>query len=561
MAKQRVVKVSARGRALLASRSLNRSTAFTLEEREALGLVGLLPSGVTTIDQQLRRVRAQYDAQPSDLAKYVFLSLLRNRNEVLFFRLIADNIEEMIPIVYTPTVGDAIRRFSNEYRRARGVYLSIDAPQDVEVSLRNFGLGSDEVDLVLVTDSEGILGIGDWGVGGIEIAIGKLAVYTTAAGIDPTRAIPVVLDVGTDNQALLDDDLYVGIRHPRVRGERYDALVDSFVEAVTRLFPNALLHWEDFGADNARRLLLKYADTHRTFNDDMQGTAAVVLAAALSAARASDVPLRDHTIVVYGAGTAGVGIADVLRQAMVSQGLTQDEATSRFYALGRRGLLVDDDLEHMRDFQKPYARTSAEVASWARAEDGTIRLEHVVAHARPTMLIGTSTDPGAFTEAIIRNMASSVDRPVVMALSNPTSKTEALPADLLSWTDGRALVATGSPFEPVVLDGQAYRIAQANNALVFPGLGLGTIVSRAARVSDGMLLAAATTVAEHSDAAKLGDPLLPGIGDVQALSRAVAIAVAQTAVEEGLAMVELPDLAAAVEDAWWYADYPVIDPI
>jgi len=559
--RRRVVDVAARGRAVLASRSINRSTAFTHEERAALGLTGLLPRAVSTMEDQLQRVHAQYEAQPTHLSKYVYLQLLRDRNEVLFFRLLTDNLEEMLPIVYTPTVGEAIQRFSHEYRRARGVYLSIDAPDEMEISLRNYGLDAEQVDLVVVTDSEGILGIGDWGVGGIEIAIGKLAVYTTAGGVDPTRVIPVVLDVGTDNQTLLDEELYVGSRQPRVRGERYDDLIERFVETVTRLFPHALLHWEDLGADNARRLLLKYADRCCTFNDDMQGTAAVVLAAALSAARASGTQLRDHTVVVYGAGTAGIGIADALRQAMQTQGLSEQEALGRFYALGRRGLLTEDQAGRMRDFQVPYARSTEEVAAWSRDDDGCIRLDSVVRNGRPTMLIGTSTDPGAFTEDIVRTMAASVDRPVIMALSNPTSMSEALPQDLLDWTEGRALVATGSPFEPVLVGEQSYTIAQANNALVFPGLGLGVIVSRASRVTDGMLLAAATTVAQRSDGDAPGAPLLPGIDAVQGLSRAVAVAVAETAIAEGVAQADLDDVGAAVDATWWYPDYPDIRPI
>ena len=559
--KRRVVDVSARGRRILVSRSLNRSTAFTAEERMELGLTGLLPPVVSPMEDQVRRVHAQYEAQSTDLLKHVYLSLLRDRNEVLFFRLLVENLEELLPIVYTPTVGEAIQRFSNEYRRARGVYLSIEAPDDIEISLSNYGLDADDVDLVVVTDSEGILGIGDWGVGGIQIAIGKLAVYTAAGGIDPTRVVPVVLDVGTDNAALLDDDLYVGTRIPRVRGERYDDFVERFVQAVARLFPHALLHWEDFGADNARRLLEKYAGRYRTFNDDMQGTAAVVLAAALSAARASGTQLRDHTVVVYGAGTAGIGIADALRQAMIAQGLPADEAMNRFYALGRRGLLIDDHTDQMRPFQVPYARPAAEAKDWERDAEGYIGLAEVVARGRPTILIGTSTDPGSFTEAIVRTMAATVDRPVIMALSNPTSKSEALPADLLAWTDGRALVATGSPFEPVQYDGRRYAIAQANNALVFPGLGLGIIVSRASRVTDAMLLAAATTVAERSDASEPGAALLPGIDEVQDLSRAVAVAVAETAISEGTAQVDLVDVEAAVDDAWWYPDYPIIRPV
>jgi malate dehydrogenase (oxaloacetate-decarboxylating) len=439
------VRIRARGNQVLSTPMINRGTAFTLEEREALGLTGLLPGGVSTIDGQLRRVYAQYLRQPDDLAKNVYLAHLRDRNEVLFYRLLTERVQEMLPIVYTPTVGRAIERFSHEYRRPRGVYLSVDRPQDVETALRNYGLGPDDVDLLVATDSEGILGIGDQGVGGIDIAIGKLAVYTAAAGIHPRRVIPVVLDMGTDNLALLNDEMYLGNRHARVRGQRYDELIDAYVTAATRLFPKAMLHWEDFGASNARRILNRYADQVCTFNDDMQGTAAVVLAAAFAAVRAAGQRMRDQRVVIHGAGTAGLGIADMLRDVMVREGLPLEEAGRRFYALGRNGLLIEGQTAPMYDFQVPYARPAGEVAGWSTAAGGGAGLADVVANVRPTMLIGTSTQAGAFGEAIVKDMAAHVERPTIMPLSNPTSKAEALPEDLLHWTDGRALVATGSP--------------------------------------------------------------------------------------------------------------------
>jgi malate dehydrogenase (oxaloacetate-decarboxylating) len=335
-----VARVRVRGRSVLASPLLNRGTAFTPEERQALGLTGLLPSGVSTMEAQLRRTYAQFGRQADDLGKNVYLANLRDRNEVLFYRLLSEHLEEMLPIVYTPTVSQAIERFSHEFRRPRGIYLSVDHPEKVEEALRNSGLGPEEVDLLVATDSEGILGIGDQGVGGIEIAIGKLAVYIAAAGIHPLRVIPVVLDMGTDNLALLSDDMYLGNRHARVRDHRYDELIDAYVTAATKLFPNALLHWEDFGVSNARRILNKYADQVCTFNDDMQGTAAVVLAAAFSAVRAAGGRMRDQRVVIHGAGTAGMGIADMLRDVMVREGLTREEATRRFYALDRAGLIT-----------------------------------------------------------------------------------------------------------------------------------------------------------------------------------------------------------------------------
>ena len=553
-----LARITARGVAVLASPTINRGTAFTLEERRELGLTGLLPSGVSTLDGQLRRTYAQFQAQSTDLRKWVYLANLRDRNEVLFYRLLSEHIEEMLPIVYTPTVGLAIERFSHEFRRPRGVYLSVDHPEEVETALHNTGLGPEDVDLLVATDSEGILGIGDQGVGGIEISVGKLAVYTAAAGIHPSRVLPVVLDVGTDNLTLLNDEMYLGERHARVRDERYDQLIDTYVQACGRLFPNAMLHWEDFGATNARRILDRYAEQCCTFNDDMQGTAAVVLAAAFSGVRAAGTRMRDQRVVIHGAGTAGLGIADMMREEMIREGLSPEEATRRFWALGRRGIIADDRIDHLYDFQVPYARTWDEVKDWG-APGSRPGLADVVRHVRPTMLIGTSTQAGAFTEAIVRDMAAHTQRPIIMPLSNPTSKCEALPADVLVWTDGRALVATGSPFAPVEHDGLTYQIAQANNALVFPGLGLGVTVVRASRITPAMISAAADAVAQLSDATKPGAPLLPPVRDLRPVSAAVAIAVARAADAEGVARAPLTNPIEQVHQAMWRPEYPRVE--
>ena len=557
-----VARVALRGNAVLASPILNRGTAFTLAEREQLGLTGLLPDGVSTIEGQLQRVYGQFLAQPDDLAKNLYLATLRDRNEVLFYRLLTEHLEEMLPIVYTPTIGTAIEQFSRVYGgRPRGVHLSVNHPDQVEKAFRNYGLGPDDVDLIVATDSEGILGIGDWGVGGIQIAIGKLAVYVAAAGLHPRRIIPVVLDTGTDNQALLDDEMYLGNRRPRVRGDQYEELLDTYVATATRLFPNAMLHWEDFGAGNARRILAKYAQRCLTFNDDMQGTAAVVLAASMCALRAAGTRMRDQRVVIHGAGTAGIGIADALRQVMITDGLTPDQATERIFALGSRGLLTTDYAGTLRDFQVPYARPAAETASWERDADGCVGLAEVVARTRPTMLIGTSTQPGVFSEPIVTEMAAHVERPVIMPLSNPTARSEGIPADLIAWTQGRALVATGSPFPPVSYGGVRYDIAQANNALLFPGIGLGVTVARAARLSDGMLAAAAGAVAARSDATAPGAAILPAVTTLRGVSAAVAEAVASAAVAEGLARVPVPDPAAAVAAAMWTPAYPKIEAV
>jgi malate dehydrogenase (oxaloacetate-decarboxylating) len=556
-----VVRVRARGFSVLGTPMLNRGTAFTPEERRALGLVGLLPHGVSTIEGQVRRVHAQYLRQPEELARNVYLANLRDRNEILFYRLLSEHLGDMLPIVYTPTVGKAIERYSHEYRRPRGVFLSIDHPDLVEASFRNYGLEAGDVDLIVATDAEGILGIGDWGVGGIEIAIGKLAVYIAAAGIHPRRVIPMVLDVGTDNLRLLNDKMYLGNRHARVRGTRYDEFLDAYVTAATKLFPHALLHWEDLGAANARRVLHRYADRCLTFNDDMQGTAAVVLAAAFAATRANGTRMADQRVVIHGAGTAGLGIADALRDVMVREGLSPAEATGRFWCLDRQGLLTDDRLDGLHDFQRPYAHPAGEVAAWARTGGQGPALAEVVGHVHPTMLIGTSTQAGAFTEAIVRQLAAHVERPVIMPLSNPTSKAEAVPADLIAWTDGRALVATGSPFDPVVHEGTTYRIAQANNALVFPGLGLGVTVARARRISEPMLAAAADAVAGLSDAGTRGAALLPPVDNLREVSATVAVAVARAAVADGLAEVELHDPIQQVHETMWQPEYPRVEPM
>ncbi|MFE7170041.1 NAD-dependent malic enzyme [Streptomyces sp. NPDC057616] len=551
---------SARGRAVLADPRLNRGTAFTERERRDLGLEGLIPPHVLTLDQQARRAYGQYTEQPTDLAKHVNLSALHDRNEVLFYRLLRDHLSEMLPIVYTPTVGTAIERYSNEYRRPRGIYLSVDAPEDMERALRSSGLAAGDVDLIVATDGEAILGIGDWGVGGIDISVGKLAVYTAAAGIDPARTLAVVLDVGTNRKQLLDDPLYLGNRHPRVDPATYDAFIDRYVTTAERLFPDALLHFEDFGPANARRVLDRYRGEHFVFNDDIQGTGAVNLAAVLSGVRASGLPLTEHRVVVFGAGTAGMGIADQLRDGMVAEGLTREEATARIWAVDRYGLIIRGQ-EGLRDFQLPYARAAEEVAGWQRDEKVQgISLEQVIRRVRPTVLIGTSGQGGAFTETLVREMAAHTERPIILPMSNPTRLAEAVPSELLDWSDGRALVATGSPFAPVSSGGVTYEIGQANNALIFPGLGLGAVVSRATRVTDAMLSAAAHAVADQVDSTQPGAPLLPLTTELRRTSAAVAVAVARAAAEDGVARESVDDtIEERVHRAMWEPVYrPVV---
>ena len=550
-----MIRALPQGRATLRDPLLNRGTAFTTEQRAALGLEGLLPPAVLSIEDQARRSYEQYSDHATALAKNNFLAALHDRNRVLYFRVLQDHLTEMLPVIYSPGVAEAIERYSHEFRQPHGVYLSIDDIDRVERAFRNYGLGADDVDLVVATDAEAILGIGDWGANGMGIATGKLSVYTAAAGIDPSRVIPVMLDVGTDRESLLEDPLYVGNRHRRVRGERYDRLIEAFVDTAGRLFPDALLHFEDFGPANARRILTRYRDQARIFNDDMQGTGAVALAAVLAGARVAGTRPRDQRVVIFGAGTAGVGIADQLRTVMVQDGLSEDEATRRFWCVDRQGLLLDA-MTDLRDFQQVYARPSAEVAAWDGG--GTIGLAEVVARVRPTVLIGTSTVTGAFTEQVVREMAAHVERPLILPLSNPTERMEAVPADVIRWTGGRALVGTGTPWNPIAFDGTEYRIAQANNALIFPGIGLGTIVARADHVTDGMLLAAAEAVAAMVDVSRPGAGLLPEVADLRSVSANVATAVAEQAARDGVAGVELPDPAQAVRDAMWEAAYPVL---
>ena len=553
-------RIRARARAVLSNPTTNRGTAFTHEERSALGLVGLIPSGVTTLENQTRRTYEQFRRGSTALAKYLHLAQLRDRNEVLFYNLLSGHLEEMLPIVYTPTIGEAIERFSHEYNRPRGVFLSIDDPDGVETALLNYGLEPDEVDLLVVTDSEGILGIGDQGIGGIQIAIGKASVYTAAAGIHPRRIIPVVLDVGTDNLGLLNNELYLGVPHARVRGQRYDDFVEHFITTASRLFPKAMIHWEDFGPGNAHRLLARYRDRVCTFNDDIQGTAAVVLAAILAAVDVTGIDLEDQRVVVFGAGSAGIGIADLVRDTMLRSGRigTPEAAYDRFWAIGINGLYVDDQPELMT-FQRSWARRREELADWRVADASHVSLIDVVRHVKPTMLLGTSTKGGAFTEEVVKEMAKHTARPIIFPLSNPTSHAEATPADLLKWTDGKALIATGSPFPPVDHGGVRHRIAQSNNALIFPGLGLGVAACGARRITEGMIAAAAQALAGLVNAYRPGAPLLPLMNDLRMVSATVALAVAKAAADEGVAEHPLEDPIQQVYSRMWRPRYPQIE--
>ena len=548
----------ARGLAVLNSPLLNKGTAFTAEERKTLGLAGLLPPDISTIEIQVKRAYIQYERLPDAVSKNIYLTSLHDRNAVLFYRLFSDHLREMIPIVNNLTVGLAMEQYHHECRRARGVYLSIDHPGDIEEAFTSLGAEPGEIDLIIATDAEQILGIGEWGVGGIEVPIGKLAIYTAAGGIDPARGVAVMLDVGTNRESLLEDPTYIGNRHGRIRGERYDAFIDAYVKAVTKLYPKAMLQWEDFAPGNGRRILEKYRDNFCTFNDDIQGTGAITLAAAISAVRACGAPLRNQRVVIFGAGTAGIGIADQIRDAMVREGLSREAAASRFWCVDKQGLLTTD-MAQLHDYQATYARPGAESKSWKHDLPGNgLSLAEVVRRVSPTMLIGASTVSGSFTEAIVKQMAAHTERPIIFALSNPPVRSEANPADLISWTEGRALIATGSPFAPVTYKGVTYVVAQVNNAMLYPGLGLGAIVSRASRISDGMFVAAASAVSSLVTVRQPGASLLPHIDDLRSVSATVAVAVAEAAVEEGLAGVEFVDIVQQVQDAMWQPQYGTV---
>jgi malate dehydrogenase (oxaloacetate-decarboxylating) len=546
--------VSPRIPAILEDPARNRGVAFSVREREELGLTGRLPSGVLTLGEQAERTAAQLRSLPDNLARSLYLGQLHDRNETLFFKVLSDHLDELLPIVDDPTVGEAIEQYPAEHRRPRGIYLSIDQPDHIEKSFASLGLGADDVDVIACSDAGDLPGIGDWGVAGVRIAAGKLAVYTAGAGIRPDRVIPVSLDVGTDNQVLLDNPLYVGNRHARRRGKDYEAFIERYVQTASKMFPGALLHFQDFGAGPARSILQTYGGDYRVFVDNMQGTGAVVLAAVYAATRVTGIPMKHQTVVVFGAGAAGVAVADQVHDAIVADGATDEQASHQIWLVGQRGALFDD-MDDLRDFQAPYAKKRSDTA-WA-AEAGPVGLLHAINRTAPTILLGASAVHRAFTRQVIQAMCKGTSRPLILPISNPASRVEAMPADVIAWSDGRALVATGVPAASVEYEGMTYTIGQANSALVFPGIGLGIIVSRAARVTPHMLQAAAAAVAEQVDT-RPGAPLLPGVQNLHALSTQVAEAVIRAAVADKVATFNPTSLTRAVHNARWIPDYPDI---
>jgi malate dehydrogenase (oxaloacetate-decarboxylating) len=543
------------GYELLNAPLLNKGTAFTEQEREDFELHGLLPPSIATLDEQVSRRLQALRRMPDDFERYVLLRGLQDTNEVLFYAVLVRNLAETLPIVYTPTVGAGCQQFSRIFRKPRGLFLSVPHRQRIEKMLANRHF--DKVEAIVVTDGERILGLGDQGAGGMGIPIGKLALYTACGGLHPETTLPIMLDVGTDSPACLADPLYIGWRHERVRGAEYDDFIESFVSAVSKRWPHVLLQWEDFARNNATRLLARYRDRLCTFNDDIQGTAAVAAGTLLAAVNITGTPLREQRIAVLGAGSAGCGISALLLKAMIEDGLPEKEARRRFFLVDRDGLLVEG-MPGLLPFQEPFVQPRAAVADWRRDHPDRISLLDVARNARPTVLIGVSGQPGGFPENVIRSMAEHTHQPVIFPLSNPTSRSEATPADLLAWTEGSAVIGTGSPFPPVLKDGIYRRIDQTNNAYVFPGIGLGAIAVGARRVSDGMLMAAARALAEISPARS--DPnanLLPDVTDLRLVSYHVALAVASQAIQEGLAppLHLVGEVEARVKTKMWQPVY------
>jgi malate dehydrogenase (oxaloacetate-decarboxylating) len=542
---------------LLGDPLINRGTAFSESERTRLGLRGLLPSAVETLDQQVARAYAAFGEQPTDIAKHINLRALQDTNEIVFYELLSEHIEEMLPIVYTPTVGIAAQRFSEIYRRPRGLFISYPDRDRIGEALRN--RPHDEVDIIVVTDGQRVLGLGDQGNGGMGIPIGKLSLYSALGGIDPARTLPIMLDVGTDNAELLDDPVYLGWRHRRVEGGEYDAFIDEFVEAVMDELPGVLLHWEDFSTPHALPILARFRDRLLTFNDDIQGTAAVVLGALSAAATATGSRIRDQTVVMLGAGSAGAGVSEQIVLAMIADGLSDAEARARVYVVDVNGLLTSD----RRDLSEAQRRLAQPPTAVAAADpDSAPRLRDVVAAVEPTALLGFSTAAGAFTEEVVRMMAAHVRRPIIMPLSNPTSRSEARPQDLADWTQGRALIATGSPFPPMQIGDELVPVAQCNNVFAFPGIGLAVTAVDATRITDAMLTAAATAVG--AAAPIHGDPraaLLPARSKLVDTATTVARAVARAAVADGVAP-ELSDaeVDAAIASTRWTPVYEQLTP-
>ncbi|EFO7594328.1 NAD-dependent malic enzyme [Listeria monocytogenes] len=530
---------------------LNKGTAFSKEERASYQLDGLLPPTIETIEQQAVRIETQIENLETPLHKHQLLTNLYNENRTLYYYVVTKNVTDYLPIIYTPTIGDAVIQYHKEYTAPdEALFIDAFAPEKLSASIKNYAKNNPNIDMIVITDGEGVLGIGDWGVNGVKIAVGKLAVYTVAAGLAPDRVLPVVIDAGTNNETLLNDPLYLGNKRPRLSESEYDAFIASFVNVMKEVFPKAILHWEDFGRANASRILHNYRDKICTFNDDIQGTGAMVVAAVLATIQVSKIPLSEQKIIIFGAGTAGIGIADQLSaQWMRETGLPFESAKKHFYLVDRNGLVLDN-MTDLTTGQKKYAHPSTE---WSNVPTDT--LENLMEAVHPTMLIGCSGVTGAFKESIVKKMTQYTERPAILPLSNPTKLAEATASDLIQWTDGKALIVTGSPSKPVEYQHTTYEIGQANNALLYPGLGLGALVTRAKYITDGMLAAASMAVAEQIAPNKAGAALLPHVRTLRETSRAVAIAVANQAIKENIHQVELTNVTEAIEREMWQPIY------
>ncbi|MGS0694822.1 NAD-dependent malic enzyme [Shewanella sp. 0m-4] len=541
------------GPAILEAPLINKGSAFTDEERIFFNLEGLLPHVIETIEEQASRAYDQYKNFSNDLDKHIYLRNIQDTNETLYYRLVQNHITEMMPIIYTPTVGMACERFSKDYRRNRGLFISYANKDRIDDILNNST--RQKVKIIVVTDGERILGLGDQGIGGMGIPIGKLSLYTSCGGISPAYTLPITLDVGTDNPHLLEDPMYMGWRNQRIGGEEYTEFVEAFMQAVHRRWPDALIQFEDFAQKNAMPLLERYKDQYCCFNDDIQGTAAVTVGSLLAACKAANTKLSEQRITFLGAGSAGCGIAEAIVAQMVSEGITEQQARKQVFMVDRWGML-QSNMPNLLPFQQKLAQNCDDIANWDNFSDN-ISLLDVVNNAKPTVLIGVSGAPGLFTEEIIKAMHSHCKRPIVFPLSNPTSRVEATPKDILHWTQGQALVATGSPFEPVVVDDTTYEIAQCNNSYIFPGIGLGVLASGAKRVSDAMLMASSRALAECSPLALNGEgSLLPKLEDIHMVSKRIAFAVARMAIEEGHALATTDELLTyAIEENFWTAEY------
>lgn len=511
---------------------LNKGTAFSLQERDEFALHGLIPTTVETLEQQVVRCLDAYSAKEDPLEKHIYLRALQDRNEVLFYRFIIDNLVHILPIIYTPVVGQACEMFSHIYRQPRGVFLSYPERDKLDSIIQNIA-STRSTKVIVVTDGERILGLGDQGAGGLGIPIGKLSLYTSCGGIHPSNTLPIILDVGTNNKERLDDPEYIGWRHARISGKEYDDFVDQFVQSIKRHMPHVLLQFEDFAQQHAYPLLERYKNQLCTFNDDIQGTASVAVAAILAATRVTNTPLKEHRVALLGAGSAGCGISEQLVHAMMNQGLSEEEARSRFYLVDRYGLL-HDEMTDLLPFQKGFVRSSTSLQNWKLEKKGEITLTDVINNAQPTILLGVSGQPNQFKEAMIKTMLSYCERPIIFPLSNPTSRAEAIPQDLLNWTAGKALIATGSPFEPVVVNGHKIEIAQCNNSYIFPGVGLGVVAGQAKRVTDLMMMAAAVALSELAPAIRTGEGrLLPELNSIREVSQHIARAVILQGIKEG----------------------------